>query len=100
MAKEKGVIFCSISEAIREHPELVKKYFASVVPNSDISTTTGDDLGSLSFGRLNNITRGSNPISITVTGLTVDSNLSTFPTIQRAGGDYTLRNTGALPKSV
>ena len=33
--KEKGVIFCSISEAIREHPELVKKYFASVVPNSD-----------------------------------------------------------------
>ena len=72
----------------------------AVVPNSDISTTTGDDLGSLSFGRLNNITRGSNPISITVTGLTVDSNLSTFPTIQRAGGDYTLRNTGALPKSV
>ena len=72
----------------------------AVVPNSDISTTTGDDLGSLSFGRLNNITRGSNPISITVTGLTADSNLSTFPTIQRAGGDYTLRNTGALPKSV
>lgn len=33
--KEKGVIFCSISEAIREHPELVKKYFASVVPNTD-----------------------------------------------------------------
>lgn len=30
-----GVIFCSISEAIREHPELVKKYLASVVPISD-----------------------------------------------------------------
>ncbi|RST66954.1 Fe-S cluster assembly protein SufB [Candidatus Aquarickettsia rohweri] len=30
-----GVIFCSISEAIREHPELVKKYFGSVVPHSD-----------------------------------------------------------------
>ncbi|SNY93773.1 Iron-regulated ABC transporter membrane component SufB [Cohaesibacter sp. ES.047] len=30
-----GVIFCSISEAIREHPELVKKYLASVVPVSD-----------------------------------------------------------------
>jgi Fe-S cluster assembly protein SufB len=27
-----GVIFCSISEAIREHPELVKKYLGSVVP--------------------------------------------------------------------
>jgi Fe-S cluster assembly protein SufB len=30
-----GVIFMSISEAIREHPELVKKYLASVVPVSD-----------------------------------------------------------------
>ncbi len=30
-----GVIFCSISEAIREHPELVQKYLASVVPVSD-----------------------------------------------------------------
>jgi len=30
-----GVIFCSISEAIREHPELVKKYLGSVVPTSD-----------------------------------------------------------------
>jgi Fe-S cluster assembly protein SufB len=33
--KEAGVIFCSISEAIREHPELVKKYLGSVVPVSD-----------------------------------------------------------------
>jgi len=32
---EAGVIFCSISEAIREHPELVKKYLGSVVPVSD-----------------------------------------------------------------
>ena len=30
-----GVIFCSMSEAIREHPELVKKYLGSVVPTSD-----------------------------------------------------------------
>ncbi|MBN9074004.1 MAG: Fe-S cluster assembly protein SufB [Rhizobiales bacterium] len=30
-----GVIFCSISEAIREHPELVKKYLGSVVPPTD-----------------------------------------------------------------
>jgi Fe-S cluster assembly protein SufB len=30
-----GVIFCSISEAIREHPELVRKYLGSVVPSSD-----------------------------------------------------------------
>ncbi|ODR98871.1 Fe-S cluster assembly protein SufB [Methyloceanibacter methanicus] len=30
-----GVIFCSISEAVREHPELVKKYLGSVVPVTD-----------------------------------------------------------------
>ena len=30
-----GVIFCSISEAIKEHPELVKKYLGSVVPMAD-----------------------------------------------------------------
>ncbi|SLN65588.1 Fe-S cluster assembly protein SufB [Roseisalinus antarcticus] len=33
--KKAGVIFCSISEAIREHPELVKKYLGSVVPQGD-----------------------------------------------------------------
>jgi Fe-S cluster assembly protein SufB len=32
---EKGIIFCSISEAIKEHPELVKKYIGSVVPQKD-----------------------------------------------------------------
>lgn len=32
---EIGVIFCSISEAIQEHPELVKKYLGTVVPHSD-----------------------------------------------------------------
>ena len=30
-----GVIFCSISEALKEHPDLVKKYLGSVVPVSD-----------------------------------------------------------------
>ena len=32
---EKGIIFCSISEAIQEHPEMVKKYLGTVVPKSD-----------------------------------------------------------------
>lgn len=32
---EKGIIFCSFSEAVREYPDLVKKYLASVVPVSD-----------------------------------------------------------------
>ena len=33
--KEAGVIFCSISEAVQTHPELVKKYLGSVVPITD-----------------------------------------------------------------
>jgi len=33
--KESGVIFCSFSEAVKEHPELVKKYLGSVVPAGD-----------------------------------------------------------------
>lgn len=33
--KKLGIIFCSISEAIREYPELVRKYLGSVVPISD-----------------------------------------------------------------
>src|SRR6478752_7728129 len=32
---EKGIIFCPISEAIKEHPELVKKYLGTVVPQKD-----------------------------------------------------------------
>lgn len=32
---EKGVIFCSFSEAVRDYPDLVKKYLASVVPIGD-----------------------------------------------------------------
>ena len=32
---EKGIIFCSISDAIQDHPELVKKYLSSVVPVRD-----------------------------------------------------------------
>ncbi len=33
--KKHGIIFCSISEALREHPELVKKYLGTVVPTAD-----------------------------------------------------------------
>src|SRR5690349_2074366 len=32
---EKGVIFCSMSEAVQEHPDLVKKYLGLVVPYTD-----------------------------------------------------------------
>ncbi|WP_439575447.1 Fe-S cluster assembly protein SufB [Phreatobacter sp.] len=33
--KKSGVIFCSISEALQDHPELVKQYIGSVVPTTD-----------------------------------------------------------------
>ncbi len=33
--KEKGIIFCSISEAIQNYPDLIKKYLGSVVPYTD-----------------------------------------------------------------
>ena len=32
---DKGIIFCSFSEAVKEHPDLVRKYLASVVPVAD-----------------------------------------------------------------
>ena len=32
---EKGIIFCSMSEALQDHPELVRKYLGSVVPHTD-----------------------------------------------------------------
>lgn len=32
---EKGIIFCSFSEAVKEHPDLVRKYLSSVVPVGD-----------------------------------------------------------------
>jgi Fe-S cluster assembly protein SufB len=32
---KQGIIFCSFSEAVKEHPELVRKYLGSVVPHSD-----------------------------------------------------------------
>jgi Fe-S cluster assembly protein SufB len=33
--KKHGIIFCSLGEAVKEHPELVQKYLGSVVPHSD-----------------------------------------------------------------
>jgi len=53
-------------------------------------------VGRYSWGRLFGFSRSNSPISIGVTGNTVDVGLSTFPTIQRRNSG--LRNTGALPK--
>jgi hypothetical protein len=64
-------------------------------------TSTGsvsNPVGKFSWGRLAGFTRSSSPISIGITGNTIDVGLSTFPTIQRRGNG--LRYTGALPKII
>ena len=58
-------------------------------------STDGDYVGEFSWGLFTTITRSSAPISIGVSGKTVDVGLSTFPTIQRRGEG--IRLTGALP---
>ena len=65
-----------------------------------IATTSNSDnpVGRFSWGRLAGISRATSPVSIAVTGNTVDVGLTTFPTIQRRGTG--LRDGGALPKSI
>ena len=69
----------------------------SYLPNDPDATISA---GKLSWGRLYNAIDGvtrTNPVSIGVTGLTVDSGLSTFPTIQRR--DFGFKSSGALRKT-
>ena len=60
--------------------------------------SVGFGTGGFSWGRLSGFTRSTNPISIGVTGLTIDSGLSTYPTVQRR--DFGLRDTGSLRKDL
>ena len=52
-------------------------------------------LGYISWGRIYNFNPRTNPLAIGVTGYTVNSGLTTFPTIQRRG-DFGEFNTGAV----
>jgi len=63
-----------------------------------IATTTGTNIGEFSWGKLSGFTRGTIPISISVSGNTVDVGLTTFPSISRRG--LGLRNTGSLSKII
>ncbi len=74
---------------------------SNVRSNSNIiglntSGTITNPVGNFSWGILSNLETGLTNISIGVTGLTVDSGLSTFPSIQRR--NYGLRDSGALRK--
>ena len=70
------------------------------VNTTGISTSVGlgTAIGGFSWGRLSGFTRGENPISIGVTGLTIDSGLTTYPSIQRR--DFGLRDNGSLRKDL
>ena len=62
------------------------------------SVGLGTAIGGFSWGRLSGFTRGENPVSIGVTGLTIDSGLTTYPSIQRR--DFGLRDNGSLRKDL
>jgi hypothetical protein len=60
--------------------------------------TTGLTVGKFSWGKLSGFTRSSSPVSIAVSGFTINAGLTTFPTIQRRG--YGLRNIGPIEKNL
>ena len=60
--------------------------------------TTGSIVGKISWGRLSGFSRSSSPVSIAVSGFTINSGLTTLPTIQRRG--YGLRNIGPIKKTL
>lgn len=62
-----------------------------------LKTSGNIEIGRFSWGRLSGFTR-TNPISVSIDGYTVNSGLSTFPTMQRR--KYGLRNSGALRKDL
>jgi len=66
-------------------------------------TTSGSMVGNFSWGRMSGFSRSSSPISIGVSGKTIDVGLSTFSTIQRRSTPEQgigLRGTGSLPKKI
>ncbi len=70
---EMGVIFCSFSEAVKTHPELVKKYLGSVVP-------TGDNF----FAALNSAVFSDGSFCYIPKGVTCPMELSTYFRINQA----------------
>ena len=69
--------------------------YSSVIGIVTVGSAT-TNVGRFSWGRLTGFTRGSEPLSIAVTGFTVNPGLTTFPYIQRRG--YGLRDQGPLRK--
>ena len=72
----------------------------TAVSNLSLTGSSSQPIGKYSVGLITGFTRGSNPISIGVTGLTVGLStalgISTFPTLRRTGGPKTFEQSGAL----
>ena len=85
-----GVITCNVHSGINTAgiPDNVNSI-------TGITTVFG---GKFSWGKLSGFTRSSSGIGIAVTGLTVNTGLTSFPTIQRRG--YGLRDSGSLRKDL
>ena len=77
---------------------IVTANILSTTDHIGIGTTTGSYCGSFSWGRLSGFKRGSTAIGIGVSGFTVNSGLTTYPTIQRR--DFGLRDNGSLRKDL
>ena len=85
-----GIITCNVDTGITTTGML-----DNVNDISGISTIVS---GKFSWGKLSGFTRDDSPIGLAVTGYTVNSGLTTYPTIQRRG--YGLRDKGALKKDL
>ena len=57
-------------------------------------------VGKYSSGKISGFTRSSNPISIGISGYTINSGLTTFPTMQRRSGGDTWEDTGAIDRKI
>ena len=68
------------------------------VNTTNIDTSGSNPRGTFSWGRFSGFSRGTNAVSIGVTGLTIDSGLTTYPSIQRR--DFGLRDNGSLRKDL
>lgn len=64
----------------------------------ETSGSISNPCGTFSWGRLSGFTRGSESIGIAVSGFTVNSGLTTYPTIQRRG--FGSRDNGSLRKQL
>ena len=72
--QEEGVIFCSFSEAVKTHPEIIKKYLGTVIPNSDNF-----------FSTLNSAVFSDGSFVYIPPGITCPMELSTYFRINAAG---------------